>query len=135
MTGPKRRIVLNKNFQVKYALMIGGSLMLLMAISMFFTYSTIKPLFPNILSSQFAGQIKAVQMKLLISGLVYTALIVYMSFYISHRIAGPIFRIEKDIRHLIEENNFNFRFKLREKDELQELAGLLNELMDYMRGK
>jgi len=135
MTRPKRKIILNKSFQVKYALMIGGAMALLLVISMFFTCSAIKTLLPNILSSHFGDNLRAIQTELAVGGFVYVALIAYLSFHVSHKIAGPIFRIEKDIKHVIETNDLNFRFKLREKDELQELAVLLNELMDCVKRK
>ena len=108
---------------------------MLMIISMLFTYSTIKTLFPNILSSQFSNQLKAVQLKLFLSGIIYILLIVYLSFYISHRIAGPIFRIEEDIKRIVQSDYMDLRFRLREKDELHQLAHLLNELLDYLQKK
>lgn len=50
----------------------------------------------------------------------------WFALYLSHRIAGPLYRIEDEIRKII--NNGPFEIKIRKKDELQELVILINEL-------
>lgn len=131
----KRKIVLNKKFQIKYAVMIGLSMLVLLIIAGFFTYTTINPLFPNILSSHYASRLKSIQTKLIFSGLAYIVLISVLSVYVSHKIAGPIWKIETDIKSLVEKEDFDMRFSIRRKDELHELVKLLNLLMDKFSEK
>lgn len=50
------------------------------------------------------------------------------SIYLTHRLAGPLYRLEQSARELIQ-GNLSLRIRLRERDELQELAGLLNEAL------
>jgi len=51
------------------------------------------------------------------------------SIYLTHRLAGPLFRFEQTARELIR-GNLALRIRLRKGDELHELAGLLNEVLD-----
>src|SRR2546425_6357033 len=53
------------------------------------------------------------------------------SIYLTHRLAGPLFRIEQTARELIR-GNLALRIRLRKGDELHELAGLLNEVLDTL---
>jgi methyl-accepting chemotaxis protein len=53
------------------------------------------------------------------------------SIYLTHRLAGPLFRIEQTARELIR-GNLALRIRLRKGDELHELAGLLNEALDTL---
>jgi len=53
------------------------------------------------------------------------------SIYLTHRLAGPLFRIEQTARELIR-GNLALRIRLRKGDELHELAGLLNEVFDML---
>jgi methyl-accepting chemotaxis protein len=53
------------------------------------------------------------------------------SIYITHRLAGPLYRIEHSVREL-RNGNLALRTRLRKGDELQELADLLNEAVATM---
>src|SRR3989442_5924477 len=53
------------------------------------------------------------------------------SIYLTHRLAGPLFRIEQTARELIR-GNLALRIRLRKGDELHERAGLLNEVLDTL---
>lgn len=48
------------------------------------------------------------------------------SMFLTHRIAGPMYRLERSLEEMIK-GNFNFEIKLRSKDEAKELATLLND--------
>jgi len=53
------------------------------------------------------------------------------SIYLTHRLAGPLYRFEQTARELIR-GNLGLRIRLRKRDELHELAGLLNEVFDML---
>ncbi len=53
------------------------------------------------------------------------------SIYLTHRLAGPLFRVEHAARELIR-GNLALRLRLRKGDELQELAGLINEALSNL---
>ena len=60
------------------------------------------------------------------------AVVVIQALRYSHRIAGPMYRINKSIER-IREGDLAFEVKLRDGDELGEIATELNGLMDWLR--
>jgi methyl-accepting chemotaxis protein len=54
-------------------------------------------------------------------------LVVIASMFLSHRVAGPLYRFEKSLEEM-NSGNFDFKIRLRSKDEGKELAGMLNDL-------
>jgi len=69
---------------------------------------------------------------LLLSGLVaiVTAgiLTIVFTLIISHRIAGPLYRLEKDIAE-VNNGNLSMEIRVRKDDELQDLAKSLNQML------
>lgn len=57
-----------------------------------------------------------------------------VSLFLSHRIAGPLFRLERSVEE-ITKGNLSFRIILRKKDELKELATLMNTMVETLSGR
>lgn len=57
----------------------------------------------------------------------------FVSIWVSRRIAGPLYRIEKDIESLLQGASSGVRVHLREGDHLQHLADLVNQLIERGR--
>ncbi len=57
-----------------------------------------------------------------------------VSVFLSHRIAGPLYRLEKSVED-ISKGNLSFRINLRRKDEVKELANLINGMIDTLSGR
>ena len=55
--------------------------------------------------------------------------------FIPHRIAGPLYRIERDIKDKVGEGNFKAKFSVRSGDEVGELAEALNIMVEKLRLK
>lgn len=55
-----------------------------------------------------------------------------VTLFISHRIAGPLYRLEKDIAE-VNNGNLNVEIRVRKKDELQDLARSLNLMLKSIR--
>ncbi|MFH1414548.1 MAG: hypothetical protein ABIH89_00475 [Elusimicrobiota bacterium] len=128
----RRRRFLTKKVQVKYAVMISAVMILMTGISQFYTYRTLQTLLPQILSTEIGSKISSLQMNLLIISIVYTVIMTIVSIYITHRMAGPVYRIEEDVRNMSENPSMAFRFNLRTSDEFQELADALNSMMQKL---
>lgn len=60
-------------------------------------------------------------------------LVAGISILFTHKIAGPIYKIEKSFRQIIDEKDLSVRVFLRTGDELQELAEEINRLLDHLR--
>jgi len=56
------------------------------------------------------------------------ALTIIFTLIISHRIAGPLYRLEKDIAE-VNNGNLNMEIRVRKDDELQDLAKSLNQML------
>lgn len=58
-------------------------------------------------------------------------IIFFYAVIISHRLAGPIFRLEKDLDRIIA-GDHSVRVKFREKDALDNLANKLNQVLERL---
>ncbi len=65
---------------------------------------------------------------LLINNLLIMLIIIVVGIFYSHRIAGPMYRIETDIKRVLDGEK-NVRINLRKKDKLKSLAELVNQLI------
>ena len=66
--------------------------------------------------------------------LVIGAATIFLTLFTSHKIAGPLYRMEKDIGE-VASGNLNKRFNLRTGDELKALAVSLDVMAHNLRGK
>ena len=57
---------------------------------------------------------------------------IIITLFISHRIAGPLYRLETDITE-VNSGNLKVEIRVRKKDELQNLAKLLNQMITITR--
>lgn len=58
-------------------------------------------------------------------------LVCFLSIFVSHKIAGPVYRLEESAK-IISSGDFSRRIKLRSGDELQELADAFNTMTDSL---
>ena len=54
-----------------------------------------------------------------------------LSIFVSHRIAGPVYRFERSAK-VIAEGDLSLRIRLRKGDELQELADAFNQMTESL---
>jgi len=58
-------------------------------------------------------------------------MVCFLSVFVSHKIAGPVYRLEESAK-IIASGDFSRRIKLRSGDELQELADAFNTMTDSL---
>ena len=75
--------------------------------------------------------VKKVNMVLFLRLIFLTPLVILIALVLSNRIAGPIYRIQRFLRK-ISRGDYKGRLRLREKDELQDLANALNHLASIL---
>ena len=63
-------------------------------------------------------------------GVVLIGIGTFVSIWVSRLIAGPLYRIEKDLESLLYGASSGVRVHLREGDHLQHLADLVNQLIE-----
>lgn len=76
--------------------------------------------------------INTVNLRILFSLLLITPMVTVIGIYLSHKIAGPIYRIEKFLGDMAA-GNFASRIVLRKGDELMSVADKINVLSDSLK--
>ncbi len=72
---------------------------------------------------------------ILLTGMpIISILLLFWGLIISHRIAGPVYRLEQDLEK-IAKGDFSLRIKLRKKDELSSIAEGINKVLDKVEKK
>lgn len=54
---------------------------------------------------------------------------------LSHRFAGPLERLEKELKRVIHEGHYHLRIRLRKHDDLKPIAETINKLIDKLEEK
>ena len=72
---------------------------------------------------------KLVLKQVLFTVLIFLPIVLAGSIYLSHKVAGPAYRLEKDIKK-IAGGEFGLRVRIRKGDELQELTNEINGMVE-----
>ena len=125
----RKRYIIKKGFQLRFMIIVIVSMLLIALVTSLSIYSAVM----QTLVAQFHGEnlalIKhAVTYKLFIRSLLLIFAIAIMSVFISHRIAGPVYKFERIIRELARGKKVE-EFRLRKRDEFYELATAINDLI------
>ncbi len=131
----RRTFLINKKLQGKYALMIGGVLTFVLALMEAHAFLVIRMIQPEFGDPVLLEPLKSLQLWMLASGLIFIIVIPILSIFISHKIAGPLFRFEKTLREALQSKGPVPPIHLRRGDELQSLADLINQLLDRFQNK
>src|SRR5438309_11848334 len=130
----KRRFYVHK-IQRTYAIWFGLFMFFsaLLVFGLAFLVRCVPPPLKLASSLPLAERATAANQFLVVAQTIWPALVVLipaaavLSIYLTHRLAGPLFRFEQAARELIR-GNLALRIRLRKRDELHELAGLLNQV-------
>ncbi|MBI3995331.1 MAG: methyl-accepting chemotaxis protein, partial [Nitrospirae bacterium] len=76
----------------------------------------------------------SIALGLITRGLILIFILAVLSIFLTHRIAGPVYKIRKTIR-LVHDGSSAERVVLRDHDEFQDLAREVNRLIDHFQGK
>ena len=137
----RKNYFIDKNFQTKFILkfclivivssiLIGGILFFLSRNSTTVTIENTKVTVKR--TSDFILPVM-IQTILIVS--VSSALVVaLLTIFISHKIAGPLYRLKKEIDAL-GDGNLGVNFYIRTDDQLQNLSGSLNQMVSSLRAK
>lgn len=88
--------------------------------------------FPDAIASLLLPAIQKINLVILIGLPVLLVLIFILGLFFSHRIAGPVFRLEKELDE-IAEGRFDKRIAFRKKDELRGVEEKINKLLDKVQ--
>lgn len=129
----RRRLLVKRAFQLKYTGIILLFIFLTVAISSVVVYLAIFPLLSEKLANLYpqgrlVAVLKDVNAKLFLSTALLLPIAAWLGIILSHRIAGPWFRIERILRDIARGNLSEV--KLRRADELHSIADAINELTE-----
>lgn len=133
----RKQYLVAKKFQLKYV----GLILLLMfataALCSYVVYYTSMLLMGEKLANVYpqgrlVSIVKIVNFRILISLILVTPLVALIGIFLSHRIAGPIYRMEKFLSS-VATGDLTSRIILRTKDELITLASGINTVVDSLK--
>jgi len=135
----RRRYIIKRAFQIKYTGIILFFIILTAVISCAAIYFAIFPYLSEKLANVYpqgrlSEVIRNANYKIMISAAFLFPLAVWFGTALSHRIAGPWYRIENILRDTIG-GNLASEIKLRKGDELQSLAEVINDVTRDLRAR
>ena len=133
----RKKYFIDKQFQTKYIIL---SIVMLLIYTLLFVAILFAP-FALQLSSDapLAEQTEAARTLLTLHGSIWPALGIVilimssLSIFITHRVAGPVYRFKKVLAE-ISGGNLDISVKLRDKDDLKDLAEEFNLVIGDLRG-
>lgn len=130
----RRQLIIKKAFQIKYAVIVFLAVTVTaLAVGADF-YLQIQTFIGGQLQQIPGGESYMQSMNQLMYGriLVLLVIAVVVSFIVSHKFAGPIYKLEKSMDK-VKKGNLTYKMYLREGDEFTQLAELFNELVYEFR--
>lgn len=125
----RRTYLVNRRLQFKYAILIGAVLAVVIFLMEAHAFLVIRMVEPDTTNPILLEPLKSLQLWMLASGLIFMVVIPILSIFVSHKIAGPLFRFEKTLRDAVNSEGPVPPIHLRKGDELQSLADLINQLL------
>ena len=133
----RKQYLVAKKFQLKYVALILLLIFLTAALCSYVVYYTSMLLLGEKLANVYPqGRlvhiVKTVNFRILLSLILVSPLVAVIGIFLSHRIAGPIYRMEKFLAG-IAQGNLASQLTLRRKDELATLADGINYLVGSLK--
>ena len=132
----RKQYLVARKFQLKYVGLILLLMFLTATMCSYVVYYTAMILMGEKLANVYPqgrliSIVKLVNFRILLSVILITPLVAVIGIFLSHRIAGPIFRMEKFLYDMAS-GNLASRITLRQNDELMTLANGINNLAESM---
>ena len=133
----RRRYIVAKGFQLRYVGWILLLMFLTAALCSYVVYYTSMILMGEKLANVYPqGRLvhilKLVNSRILVSVLLISPLVAVVGIFLSHKIAGPLYRIERFLNSMAL-GNIGSRLVLRRGDELVSLANSINHVADSIK--
>jgi hypothetical protein len=133
---PKRtHFFLMRGFQLRYALLVAGSLIVLLTFASLHGLFVARTELPAELSNKIWGSLRVSTWRLVWVGLLYTAVVTIAAVFLSHRFTGPAVRLAADIRAMAEDPTTLRPLAIRDGDDLDGIVQAINELIEKIKEK
>ena len=137
----RKKILANKRVQLKYLtlLIVSMAVPLLFAIGclyyLIFTIMAEQLGIPESIAYNLFPVVKKINAVLAIGLPPLFLLLIWWGVVLSHRIAGPLQRIEKELSKITHSHDFSHRIHLRKSDDVKPIADAINKLLDSLHKK
>ena len=132
----RRRIFIKKNLQIRYMMLIILSVLCGLAIMTFELTATLDELFDKypVLMQPLYDQFIPLAASFAYKIAIYLLLVIIISAILSHKMAGPVYRIEQTCKE-IAKGDFSQRVRLRQGDQFTELQDEFKKMMDRVEAE
>jgi len=137
----RKKIFANRRVQLKYLmlLIVSMAVPLLFAIGclyyLIFTIMAEQLGIPESIAYNLFPVVKKINAVLAIGLPPLFLLLIWWGTVLSHRIAGPLDRIEKELSKVTHSHDFSHRIHLRKSDDVKPIADAINKLLDSLHRK
>lgn len=133
----RRQYIVSKKFQLKYVGLILGLMFLTAALCSYVVYYSamlsmgqkLANVYPQ---GRLIAIVKMVNFRIFLSVILLSPVVVVIGIFLSHKIAGPIYRIEKVLANMAS-GDLSGRIVLRKGDEMLSLADSINKLTESLK--
>lgn len=132
----RRKFFIDRQFQLKYMLLV--VFLLLTYTGAFIVTLFIPQILPLAFNSSLQEQVRAAEILLIYHKNIWPALFIviplfgFASIFITHNIAGPVYRLKKKLEQMTS-GNFDGTLTLRKGDDLHDLAECVNNLSEELQ--
>ncbi|MFH1878142.1 MAG: hypothetical protein ABH883_04985 [Candidatus Omnitrophota bacterium] len=135
----RTQLLVSRKFQIKYIALILLFMFSVAIVTGYTVYVTTWIMFGEKLAAVYPQGllmdiVNKVNLVLLMRLIFLCPVVILVGLILSHRIAGPIFSIQRFLR-MVTEGNYDIRLRLREKDELKEIASAANKLAGKLQAE
>lgn len=123
------------NFILKFCALVAMGGLLTIGILYFLSHqsTTVAIVNSRVLVKTTADFILPILVQTVVITMIITSLAaIVVTLFVSHKIAGPLYRLKKTMKEL-GEGNFSEDFKIRRLDQLQDLAAVFNSMLTKIR--
>jgi len=137
----RKKVFANRQVQMKYLvlLIVSMAVPLLFAIGclyyLIFTVMAEQLGIPESIAYNLFPVVKKINTVLAIGLPPLFLLLIWWGTVFSHRIAGPLQRIEKELTKVTHSHDFSHRIHLRKSDDVKPIADAINKLLDSLHKK
>ena len=136
----RANFLINKRFQLKFAFFVCSWIFALSMVYPIIIYNLFEYFFklsqnPTPTLSLTADKIRSIENQVLfllgILQLLFLAITFMLSIFLSHRIAGPLYKLRRSMEE-IARGNFDLRITFRKNDHFMELQETFNEMVQHL---
>ena len=90
---------------------------------------------PEYIAYHLTPVLQKINIILLIGSPLLLGILLILGIVVSHRFAGPLERLESELKKITEKGDYKHRIHLRKSDDIRPIADTINKLLDKLEGK